>query len=344
MAASPRSTRGDLIVMALSAPVRSDSLFALLRWIEAQTPDYPRLGKSLRSREDPLRIGHDPDMAFAPTELADVRLMPDGKYFVRSFSHGLYGPNGPMPLYMTEHMWDRLHNHGDPCLRDFSDIFHHRFACLLFRAWADAQPVTSFDRGGRSGFGAHVAALAGYDSAPLQEKDALADNFKLRHAGQFSRHIRSAHELGVLLRHYLGVTAEVQEYSFGYLQLDADAVSRIGLQNGILGQSVVLGSRVPDVQYSFTIMLGPMTQDEYDRFAPEARVLAEIRDIIYNWLDLTYSWSLRLSVEARTARKLQLGKKVRLGFDSWIPPGVNPPQAMQGICYWSTREFHGGAE
>ncbi len=343
MGSAHRTERGDLTVTVLSQPVRSDSLFALLRWIEARTPAHPRLGTSLRSREDPLRVCNSPEMSFAPTELAEVNLTPDGIYFVRSFSHGLYGPNGPMPLHMTEQVWDRLHNHGDACLRDFADIFHHRFACLLYRAWADAQPVSSFDRGGRSGFGAHVAALAGYDSAPLQNRDSLADNFKLRHAGQFSRQVRSAHELGVLIGYYLGVPAQVQEYAFGYLLLEADATSRLCAQNAVLGQSVVLGNRVPDVQSGFLIMLGPMPQHEYDRFVPEATLLAEIRDIIYNWLDATYNWSLCLSVETQTARRLQLGKKVRLGFDSWIPPGADSPESMPGIRYLSTRSFHGEA-
>lgn len=336
------SAGNDLTDIVTAEPVRCDSLFALLRWIEAHTPGSPRLGKSLRSKEDPLRIGHNPDMSFAPTELAEVGLAPDGTYLVRVFSHGLYGPNGPMPLHLTEQMWDRLHNHGDPCLHDFADIFHHRFACLLFRAWADAQPVSSFDRGEKSGFGEHVAALAGYGSALLQDRDALADNFKLRHAGQFSRHIRSAHELGVLMRYYLGVPVEVQEYAFDYLRLEADVTSRLGGQNSVLGHSLVLGDRVPDVQSSFLVMLGPMPQEEYDRFAPEARLLAEIRDIIYNWLDATYGWSLCLSVETKTARKLQLGNNVRLGFDSWIPPGGEAPESMRGIDYRSTRTFRGG--
>ena len=326
-----------------SETVRSDSLFALLRWIEARTPEFPRLGKSLRSREDPLRLGNSPDMSFAPTELADVNRASDGRYIVRSFSHGLFGPNGPMPLHMTEHVWDRLHNHGDSCLRDFADIFNHRFACLLYRAWADAQPVTSFDRAGRSGFGAHVAALAGYDSAPMQDRDALSDNFKLRHAGQLSRRVRSAHELGVLMRHYLGVPARVQEYAFGYLSLDEDSTSRLGARNVVLGQTTVLGNRVPDVQSGFLIMLGPMPQEDYDRFAPEARLLAEIRDLVYNWLDATYGWSLCLSIETRTARRLQLGRGVRLGFDSWIPPVSELPDSMSGIRYQSTRRFSGAA-
>jgi type VI secretion system protein ImpH len=41
-------------------------LFQLLRWVEALHPRLPRLGRALRPRDEPLRVGQDPELGFAP--------------------------------------------------------------------------------------------------------------------------------------------------------------------------------------------------------------------------------------------------------------------------------------
>ena len=59
---------------------------------------------------------------------------------------GLLGPNGPLPLHLTEYARERLRHAGDPTLSRFLDIFHHRFLALFYRAWAQAQPHVNRDR------------------------------------------------------------------------------------------------------------------------------------------------------------------------------------------------------
>jgi type VI secretion system protein ImpH len=50
------------------APWRHD-YFQVLRWVEALHPDRPRLGQALRPRDEPLRVGQDPELNFAPATL-----------------------------------------------------------------------------------------------------------------------------------------------------------------------------------------------------------------------------------------------------------------------------------
>ena len=59
---------------------------------------------------------------------------------------GLLGPNGPLPLHLTEYARERLRHAGDPTLSRFLDLFHHRFLALFYRAWAQAQPHVNRDR------------------------------------------------------------------------------------------------------------------------------------------------------------------------------------------------------
>src|SRR6478609_2460492 len=59
---------------------------------------------------------------------------------------GMFGPQGPLPLHLTEYARDRIINSADPTFARFLDIFHHRMLSLVYRAWADAQPTVQFDR------------------------------------------------------------------------------------------------------------------------------------------------------------------------------------------------------
>ena len=44
---------------------------------------------------------------------------------------GLLGPNGPLPLHLTEYVRERLRHHADPTFARFLDLFHHRFALFF---------------------------------------------------------------------------------------------------------------------------------------------------------------------------------------------------------------------
>ena len=85
-------------------------------------------GEAERPAAEPVRLGQDPELAFAPAPLAWFGAEPGAakpRLQVRLF--GLFGPNGPLPLHVTEFARDRLHNAADRTLCRFLDVFHHRF-------------------------------------------------------------------------------------------------------------------------------------------------------------------------------------------------------------------------
>ncbi len=96
---------------------------------------------------------------------------------------GLFGPDGPLPLHLTEYARDRQRNHNDPTLQRFIDLFHHRGLSLFYRAWADVRPTVSFDRPQRDRFGHYVGALIGLSTPGLRNRDAMPDLTKLHFAG-----------------------------------------------------------------------------------------------------------------------------------------------------------------
>ena len=72
---------------------------------------------------------------------------------------GLLGPNGPLPLHLTEYARDRLRNSDDPTMARFLDLFHHRMLLFFYRAWAAGQPTVSRDRPGEDRFETYIGSL-----------------------------------------------------------------------------------------------------------------------------------------------------------------------------------------
>jgi len=123
---------------------------ALLRRIGAD-PRIDPIGTARRPQAEPFRLGQAPSLAFAPREIADVK-QANARLKIRLLGLGMLGPNGPLPIHVTEIAREREQHRHDATLVDFLDIFHHRYLTLLYRAWAEAQAAAGLDRPGDEQF------------------------------------------------------------------------------------------------------------------------------------------------------------------------------------------------
>ena len=99
---------------------------------------------------------------------------------------GLFGPQGPLPIHLTEYVRERIRNHGDFTLLRFLDIFHHRMTAFFYRAWARVRPTVSFDQPSSDRFGDYVGSLFGLGMSSLEDRDAFPDLPKRHFAGLLS--------------------------------------------------------------------------------------------------------------------------------------------------------------
>ena len=321
--ASGRSQSLARLLDALARAPHQFDFFQALRRLEAlssDTPDRPRFGAALRPADEPIRLGQEPDLTFAPSSLA--RLLPgvDGappRLTVNFF--GLLGPNGPLPLHLTEYARDRQRNADDPTMIRFFDVFHHRMLMLFYRAWASGQPTVSHDLPADDRFELYVVALAGLGLAGLRSRDAFPDSAKLFYAGRLGAQSRNAEGLAAVIGDFFGVAARLEQFVGDWIELPFDRRWRLGasLAGGRLGVSTTLGARIWSRQQKFRVVLGPLDRSAFQRMLPGGASLPKLTAMVRSYVGDELRWDLRLILEERVAEPWHLGHS-RLAWTTWL--------------------------
>ncbi|KIQ00944.1 MULTISPECIES: type VI secretion system baseplate subunit TssG [Pseudomonas] len=311
MSADPVNT---LAAMA-DAPWNYD-FFQAMRRIECEYPERPRLGHSVRLVDDPLRLGQKPDCGFAPSTLASVIHDSTGTPRIEQFFFGLTGPNGPLPLHLTEHARERQRHHGDATFKRFLDVFNHRLLTLFYRAWAEARPTVSQDRAGDDYWSPRLGALSGRGMHSLMGQGPINDAARYYFTGHLAAQTRYPDGLQAILSEYFGVPVALEEYVGQWLQLPE--YSRLGASTCTLGVDLCLGTHVWDRQHKFRLRMGPLSLAQYRRLLPDQPLLAELAAWVAEYVGEELDWDTNLVLKQEEVPQANLAGDYRLGFDTWL--------------------------
>ena len=294
-------------------------LYQAMRRLEAAYPERPRFGRSQKLREDPVRFGQEPSLAFAPSTLASFRRGDDAHApRLETFFLGLFGPNGALPHHLTEYARERSRNIGDDTFRRFADIFHHRIVQLFWRAFADAQPTVQHDRPADDRFALYVGALFGLGMPGLRDRDALPDFARLHWGGLLAMPTRHAEGLGKLLAGYFRMPVRVQENAGHWIHLPETMKSRLGGEQSALGTSATLGDKVWDTAGKFRVVFGPVGYADFSRMLPGSRSLERLVAIVRSWVGDEMWWDVNVVLKKEEVPGTRLGNAGRLGWNSWL--------------------------
>lgn len=293
-------------------------IFHVFRILEASFPDAPRIGEARRPREDKVRYGQEAELSFPPSTVVDFK-PPQGEKPGRLTNRffGLFGPQGPLPLHLTEHARARLRHHRDPTFVEFGNMLTHRLMTLLYRAWRTGQPAPSFDRGDNDGFERKIAALGGYHGTGLRGQDDLPDLAKRHFTGLLSQGPRNAEGLVSILSAFFSAPVHIQQFVGCWLDLESDDRWQMG-QPAILGRTASIGERVWTRGTKFRLQIGPLGYDEYQRLLPGGSSLGRLRSIVRNYVGDALDWDVNLVLRREDVPKAVLGQTVSLGQTGWI--------------------------
>ncbi len=302
----------------------SFDFFQALRLLECAHRRQPRLGRSLRPADDSVRLAQEPSLIFAPSTLAAFEPRSGGPPRLEVRFFGLLGPNGPLPLHLTEYARERLRNVHDPTFVRFLDVFHHRMLSLFYRGWADAQPTVSLDRPEDDRFSGYLGALFGMGMGELRERDAAPDFAKLHYAGRLVCQTRHPEGLRAMIADFFQIPADIQEFVGHWMTIPPALRCRLGEspETGALGLSVTIGERVWDRQHKFRVVLGPMGYADFQRLLPGGDSLGRLVAWVRNYCDDELAWDLRLILRKEEVPPLRLGTDGRLGWTTWLTSRV----------------------
>jgi type VI secretion system protein ImpH len=364
------------------APWKWD-FFQALRQIECEYSHTARVGVSTTLRDDPVRFGQFISLAFAASTLEQphpesarakeaalesqfgpqkptIRYVPSGcrkcidtllpsppeKMLVR-FT-GLTGPNGPLPMVLTELIRNRLTgvddpdlprtvfgenadqpqaSRRDPGLADFIDIFHHRLISLFYRAWALANKTVDFDRhdlpGERNYFSEWIASLFGNGLPEYDGLDGIPSWQKLAFAGHLAAPTRHLSGLRGILSTVFSTRSEVEALVGHWVRIPDRERCRLGRsrRTGVMGSTCIVGSRFWDRQQKIAIVLGPMPYEEFQSFLPGGKCHRLLHEWIAFYTRREFFWEARIVLQREEVPpfRLRAGRRgVQLGRNAWL--------------------------
>lgn len=294
--------------------------FAVMRRLEASAQPMPRWGRALLPSAEAVRVGQEPSLAFAPAafsrfENATAHSPPR----LRQQFIGYIGPNGPLPVHLSDFIQERALNHGDRTLLGFLDMFTHRFAMHFYRAWAQVRPAVALDRPDEDSFRRYAGALVGVGTASRQNRDLIHDDARLHFSGWLARQVRSADSVQVVLAEYFGIPVRLEQWVGHWIQLAAGDFTRLGqgIASRALGHGAMLGTRVWDRQHRVRVHLGPLTLAQYRLFLPGGSARAVLQRWMRQLLGHEYYWDALLTLQDAQVPVTRLGDASRLGWTSW---------------------------
>ncbi|MDO5643226.1 MAG: type VI secretion system baseplate subunit TssG [Paracoccus sp. (in: a-proteobacteria)] len=304
---------------------------ALLRRLEREGGDRPRIGRSARLAEEIVDLGQDPRLEFAPEEFRqepggdalprDAR----GRIALRPQFLGMFGPFGALPLNTTEEV-QRWQNEGQGGFVRFADIFQARFLQLFFRAWSDAHAITQHDRPDEDRFAHYIAAVSGTGSPAYRDHDDFPDVARLPLVSIFGGRVRSAVRLEQILCRYFGLKVAVEEHVPSWLHFESDEIHGLG-KGGVLGENTYLGARVRSVSDRICVHLDLPDAARYQGFLPGGDEHRMLTNLVFWYIGRTFEVELALRLPPPEIPGASLGQSVSIGWLAAVSPPKDSPHA-----------------
>lgn len=329
MAGTHGNQNADLdLIASLTKEPYAFGFYSALRELECFYSTRPRLGYSARPVDDPVRLGQTPSLQFAPSTLSSFASAQNTQQLKVLF-FGLFGPNGPLPLHLTEYARNRIRDAKDSTLADFADMFHHRLLCLFYRAWADKEPTVQLDRPEKDRFAFYVGSLLGIGIPSLQNRDSMPDHTKLHFAAHLGCHTKHSEGLVSILKDFFRVPVKIQELIGEWLAIPKNSYCYLDSDHttGQLGVSAVIGVSSWQCQHKFRITMGPLGLNEYEDFLPTGNRLKNVLALVNNYVGFELNWDLNLMLKKNEVPATQLGKYGQLGWTSWLQGGIRTSDA-----------------
>lgn len=71
--------------------------------------------------------------------------------------------------------------------------------------------------------------------------------------------------------------------------------------SSVIGNGALIGKAVPDMQYKFRLVIGPLTLEDYQRFLPGGNNLPVLTELVRTFIGFEYCWKIELQLKPHAA-------------------------------------------
>jgi type VI secretion system protein ImpH len=328
----------DKVARLLRDDPWSFEFFQAVLVLEKIKGDSAPVGMFLEPKQEVVRFGVHPSLAFPASEIQELECEGDQPFMLVNFM-GLTGPSGVLPQPYTVLIQERGQLR-DRSLRDFLDLFHHRWISLFFRAWKKYRfPIRWSDEKTRDRIREYMFALVGMATPHLQGRLAIADESLVYYAGLIGLESRPAVALEQLLNDYFGVRVVVEQFCGAWYSLGPDAVCAFEDNEDSceqLGLGAVVGDEVWDQQSRVRIRLGPLSLSEYDMFLPGRTGHARLRALTRFYSRDQMDFEVQLVLKRQDVPQCMVGgpePPIQLGWTTWVKTQPDFPRDPEDTVF-----------
>lgn len=291
-------------------------LFRLIWLLERALEPPESVGRSNSPRNERVRFRQYPHLDHAASDIAGLSLpqVAGASAIIDNYAAGLIGPNGPLPLHVTEQaISERLAGGAQP-LRDFLDLVGGRFYGLLYRAWSTGVPAhAAQDDRHACAFRTALAAIHG----PLPVS-ALAQG--RTQASWFLTYPRARAYLKRLLQDAFQLEVRIEQFVGAWFPLPSHGRSRSGgpgVQVG-LGAGLVIGTRCWDRRYRIRVHLRGGSFETYLGFLPRAAQRDQLDALLRGFARSHLEWDVEYQLDSAAIPRARFGTALALGLTCWL--------------------------
>jgi type VI secretion system protein ImpH len=299
------------------AQPRTQNLFRVLRLIEREYPEKARIGDSASLAQEAVLLEQDPFMEFPDANIAEASLKEDGRLRLSTRFLGFFGPQGALPLYVTE-LASQWKAGRDPSFARFADIIATRFQQLFFRVWANARPVAQAERPDQDRFRDYLSSLGGFGTPAMQDRSAMPDQPMLSYIGLLGMQVKTVRGLGQMIHGLFGIEAIVEEWVGSWLKFEPEDLTILGRNACCLGVDTCLGSGIYSINEKVAIRIKCENFAQYESFLPGGVLNDKLTGAVAFYLGYRHAVEIRLGLAAYAAPAITLGRSGKLGWTSWL--------------------------
>jgi type VI secretion system protein ImpH len=313
----------------------------LLEWSQSGECAHLAVGYDLEPCGEPVRFRAHASHAFPSSAITTLRRRVDGNdtrktarppEMTVSFM-GLTGPQGVLPDHYTRLVIDRMHDH-DHAMRDFFDLFNHRIISLFHRAWAKYRLFIEYERTAQvtrpskpDPITQAFYCLIGLGTPHLRGRLEIDDETFLYFGGHKAMSRPIALSLQLVLCEYFQTAIELQQFHGQWLAVRQYEQSRFPGGDAtppmnVLGNSVMLGRRIWDVQSKFRVRVGPLDYTQFRSFLPTGQSFIMLCQLVRLYVGPEYDFDVQLILFASEVPRCQLGGDgpdgPLLGWNTWL--------------------------